>query len=154
MSGPSPVVGRPDDDPAIDATSPGPVMPRWRTGKVWTASIVLVVFGVLGLLLAGFLLAAANDEVSRGGDVPGVSYALVYIQVGLSALQVASGALLWLGVRRAFGLATFICMINIFGNILLLFTGTFLQAVVGLVVNVALLKLIRGDEVAEWCGVP
>jgi hypothetical protein len=130
-----------------------PVMPRSRTGKVWTASIALAVFGALGLLLAGLLLAAANDEVSHGGDVPGVLYALVYIQFGLSALQMASGVLLWLGVRWAIGLATVICVINIFGNIVSLFIGVFLQAIVGLVVNVALLRLINSDEAAEWCGV-
>ena len=79
MNGTGPVVGRPDDDPAMAAFSPAPVIPRSRTGKVWTVSPALVIFGALGLLLAGALLAPANDEVSVGRDVPGVVFALIYI---------------------------------------------------------------------------
>jgi hypothetical protein len=120
---------------------------------VWAASVVLVVFGVLGLLTAMLLLGAANSDADHGRDVPGALYALIYVQFALSALQVASGVLLWRGVSWAIGLATVICVINIFGNILSLFAGAILQAILGIVINVVIIKNLRSEEVAEWCRV-
>jgi hypothetical protein len=145
------VAGRPEDDPAMAAFSPRPATPRSRSGKVWIASIVLVLFGLVGLLAAGLLLMAANEDVRHGRDVAGVFYALVYIQFGLSTLQVTSGVLLWLGVRWAVGLATAICVINMIGNVVTFFAGAFLPASIGLILNLLLLRLVRSDKVAEWC---
>lgn len=147
-------MGRPDDDPAAARFSPAPLTPRKRGVKVWIASIVLVIFGIFGLLVAALLLAEANSDVDHGRDVSTALYALIYVQFALSTAQVVSGVAVWLGKRWAIGLATAVLAVNILGNIMSFFAGAFVPAAVGLLVNGSLIATVRGDDVVEWCRVP
>lgn len=131
-------------DPAVQPTDRS----RERAPRqVWWASILLAVFGGLGLMLAMLLLSVVNNE----DDVPGWVYVLVYVQFLLSGLQILSGIFVWLGRRWARTAATVVCSINLFGAVLSLLTGAFLNALTTGAVNIALLRLLRSREVAEWC---
>jgi hypothetical protein len=118
-----------------------------RPRQVWIASILLVVFGGLGLLLAMMLLSIVNDTAG----VPGYAYGLVYGQFILSGLQILSGIFVWLGRPWARTVATVVCVINLVGALLNLVSGAILPAITGAAVNIALLRLLRGNVVAEWC---
>ena len=114
--------------------------------QVWLVSILLAVFGGLGLMLAMLLLSAVN----AAGDVPGWVYGLVYVQFGLSGLQILSGIFVWLGKAWARTAATVVCSINLVGAVLSLLSGAFLNALTTGAVNIALIRLLRSREVADW----
>lgn len=115
--------------------------------QVWWASILLAVFGGLGLMLAMLLLSVVNNE----DDVPGWVYGLVYVQFLLSGLQILSGIFVWLGKAWARTAATAVCSVNLVGAVLSLLSGAFLQALTTAAVNIALIRLLRGREVSDWC---
>ena len=120
---------------------------RERPRQVTYAAILLVVFGGLGLMLAMLLLSAVNAE----GDLPGWVYGLVFIQFALSGVQILSGVFVWLGKSWARTVATVVCSINLVGAVLSLVSGAIPQAITAGVVNIAVLRMLRGREVTEWC---
>ncbi|GIJ60868.1 hypothetical protein [Virgisporangium aurantiacum] len=120
---------------------------RERPRQVTWTAILLVVFGGLGLMLAMLLLSAVNDE----GDLPGWVYLLVFVQFVLSGTQILSGVFVWLGKSWARTVATVVCSINLVGAVLSLVSGAIPQAITAGVVNVAVLRMLRGREVTEWC---
>lgn len=120
---------------------------RERPRQVTYTAILLVVFGGLGLMLAMLLLSAVNDE----GDLPGWVYGLVFVQFVLSGLQILSGVFVWLGKSWARTVATVVCSINLVGAVLSLVSGAIPQAITAGVVNIAVLRMLRGREVTEWC---
>jgi hypothetical protein len=128
-------------------TDPATQPVRERPRQVWIASILLAVFGGLGLMLAMLLLSVVNNEP----DVPGWVYGLVSVQFLLSGLQILSGIFVWLGRQWARTAATVVCSINLVGAVLSLFTGAVLQAIITGAVNIAVIRLLRSREVAEWC---
>ena len=120
---------------------------RQRPRQVTIASVLLAIFGALGLMMAMLLLSIVNDE----SDIPGWVYVLVYTQLLLSGAQVLTGVFVYLGKGWARRVAVVICAINLVGAVLSLFTGAILQAITGAAVNIALLRYLTGAEVREWC---
>lgn len=122
-----------------------------RPRQVWLASIMLAVFGALGLVVAFLLLAILNDDASHGQSVSGGLYFIVALQAVVSAAQIGSGAFVWLGRSWARTLAIGICVVNILGALLGLASGAFLQVILGVVLNIALIRLLMHEDVVEWC---
>jgi hypothetical protein len=120
---------------------------RHRPRRVTMTSVVLAIFGGLGLMMAMLLLSIVNDE----SDLPAWIYVLVYAQLLLSGAQILSGIFVYLGKAWARKMALVICGINLVGAVLSLFSGVILQAVTAAAVNIALVRLLTGTEVAEWC---
>jgi hypothetical protein len=120
---------------------------RDRPRQVTIVSVLLAIFGGLGLMMAMLLLSIVNDE----GDLPGWIYVLVYGQLLLSGAQILTGIFVWLGKSWARTVATVICGVNLVGAVLSVFSGAFLQAITAAAVNIALIRLLRSNEVAEWC---
>jgi hypothetical protein len=127
-------------DPAVQ-----PV--RHRPRQVTMTSVLLAIFGGLGLMMAMLLLSIVNDE----SDLPGWVYVLVYGQLLLSGAQILSGVFVYLGRSWARKVAVVICVINLVGGVLSLFSGAILQAITAAAVNIALIRLLTGNEVTEWC---
>lgn len=127
-------------DPAVQ-----PV--RYRPRQVTVTSVLLAIFGGLGLMMAMLLLSIVNNE----SDLPVWIYGLVYAQLLLSGAQILSGIFVYLGKAWARKVAVVICGINLAGAVLSLFTGAILQAITAAAVNIALIRLLTGSDVAEWC---
>jgi hypothetical protein len=125
--------------------------PADRTGdrprQVSWAAILLVVFGSLSLMLAMRLLSIANDEA----DLPAWISWLIYGQFVLAGVQILSGVFVYHGRPWARTVATVVCGINLGGAVLSLVSGAIVPAITSAVVNVALLRLLRGSEVTAWC---
>jgi hypothetical protein len=126
---------------------PLPRAERDRPRQVTIASVLLAIFGGLGLMMAMLLLSIVNDE----SDLPGWIYALVYAQLVLSGTQILTGVFVYLGKAWARRTALVICGINLLGAVLSLATGQFLPALTAGAVNIALLRMLRGSDVVEWC---
>lgn len=114
--------------------------------KVWLVTILLAVFGGLGLMLAMLLLSAVNTA----GDVPGWVYGLVFAQFLLSGLQILSGIFIWIGKAWARTAATVVCSINLVGAVITLLSGAYINALSTGAVNAGLIALLRSQEVADW----
>jgi len=123
-----------------------------RPRQVKTLSVLLIVFGVLGLLLALLLMSIVSDSAGHGQSVPALLYILVFVQFGLSAAQATSGVFVWQGRSWARGLAIVLCSVNIVGALVSLATGAVLQAISGVAINVALLRLLNNYDVQVWCS--
>ena len=115
---------------------------RERPRQVTIASVLLVIFGGLSLMLAMLLLSIVNDE----SGVPAWLYVLVYAQFLLAGLQVLSGVFVWLGKAWARTAAMVVCVINLVGAVLSLVSGAIPQAITGAAVNIALLWLLAREE--------
>jgi hypothetical protein len=120
---------------------------RERPRQVTMTAVLLAVFGGLGLMLAMLLLSVVNNE----DDLPGWVYGLVFVQFLLSGAQILSGIFVWLGRSWARTVATVVCSVNLVGAALSLVSGAFLQAITAAAVNIALLRMLRGRDVTEWC---
>jgi hypothetical protein len=132
-------------------SNPEPTLPS-RPRQVKTLAILLIVFGVLGLLFALLLMSIVSDSAGHGQSVPAVLYVLVFAQVALSAAQAITGVFVWQGRSWARVLAIVLCSVNIVGALVSLFTGAILQAISGAAINVALIRLLNNDEVQVWCS--
>ena len=119
---------------------------RERPRQVTITAILLVVFGALSLMLAMLLLSVVNDE-----DVAAWVYGLVAVQFLLSGAQILSGIFVWLGRAWARTVATVVCSVNLVGAVLSLASGAVPQAITAGAVNIALLRMLRGRDVTEWC---
>jgi hypothetical protein len=135
---------------AGQGSAPDPAQ-RKRPSRVWVASILLVVFGIIGLGAAWLLLSIVNDDVSHGESAPGFYSVLAYIQLALAVSQILSGILVWAGLNWGRILAIVLCSVNILGAAANLFTGNIFGALVGIVLNIALIVMLNRDEVADWC---
>jgi hypothetical protein len=120
---------------------------RERPRQVSWLAALLVVFGGLSLMLATRLLSIVNDE----SDLPAWVYVLVGVQFLLAGAQMLSGVFVYIGRAWARRVATVVCVINLVGAVLSLVSGAIVPAITSAVVNIALLRLLRSTDVAEWC---
>lgn len=133
-------------------SNPEPTPPQAaRPRKATMLSILLIVFGTLGILFAFILMMIVNDEGSHGRSVPAYLYVLVFAQFALSGAQAVSGVFVWQGRNWARVLAIALCSLNILGALASLFTGAVLQAISGIAINIALIRLLNDYEVQAWC---
>lgn len=132
-------------------SNPEPTLPK-RPREVKTLAVLLIVFGVLGLLFAFLLMSIVSDSNSHGQSVPAMLYVLAFAQFALSAAQAMSGVFIWQGRSWARVLAIVLCSVNIVGALVSLFTGAVFQAISGAAINVGLLRLLNNYEVQVWCS--
>lgn len=148
MAGSSPASGSP---PPLRPRyrRPTPSRPSKRPGSVWTVSLFLVLFGLLGALVGGVLL---EDAVSHGEEDQVVVMAV--ISVLLSLVQVAVGIGVFVGKRWGRSGALLICAINV----AVVIVGAALdsvgngQAWISVAVNGALIFALLGEKVHTWTG--
>jgi len=131
-------------------SNPEPTRPR-RPRQATTAAILLVLFGALGIVMAFVLRMVVSDSTDHGQSVPAVLYVLVYAQFALSATQAISGVFVWQGRSWARGLGIVLCWVNIAGGVVSMFTGAVVQAITGIGLNLAMLRLLSSEDVREWC---
>lgn len=80
---------------------------------------------------------------------------MCYAQFGLSATQIVSGLFIWLGRRPWARIAAIaICVLNLLGGVVTLFSGNVVPGLFSLIVNGALIQLLRKDDVYDWCHGP
>jgi hypothetical protein len=135
------------DGAPSDGQPPAPVDWEPRPAMVRTVSILLIVFGLLGVLVTLLLLVDLNEDGDTLDVLPAV---LAYIQLVVSCVQIGSGVVLWRGITWAPAAVTTICGVNIFFGLASLFTGS-VAALLPLVLNGLLIALIRRDDVQDWC---
>jgi hypothetical protein len=138
--------GSGDDAPA-DGRPPASAGWEPRPALVRTVSILLIVFGAIGVLVTLLLLTGLNED----GDTQDVFAAvLAYIQLVVSCVQIGSGVVLWRGTTWAPAAVMAICGVNIFFGLASLLTGL-VTALLPLVLNGVLIALVRRDDVRDWC---
>jgi hypothetical protein len=128
---------------------------RVRPRQVKVVSILLVFFGLLGVAIAWLLLSLIDDDVNHGETVNRFLYVLCYAQFALAVLQIASGALVWQGANWARITAIVLCGINALSGVISLFSGGGFQAIVGILLNIALIRMLLRDDVVvsiQACG--
>jgi hypothetical protein len=118
-----------------------------RPRDVWTASIMLFFFGLLGVVLALFLIGLLADE----DDIPGFVRFAVYAGAILAAAEIAAGIFVFLGREWARRVAIAVCVLNGLSALATLASGVVVQALLGVVVNIALIVTLSKDEVKYWC---
>jgi hypothetical protein len=123
-----------------------------RPRAVWTASTLLIVFGLLAIFVTWLLLNLANANVAHGRSMPSAVYVMLFGQIALSSAQVVSGVFLWRGKEWALTTAKIICWLNLAGGILTLISGSTVQQVLGtLAINGGILATLNNSDVADWC---
>ncbi|MFB9406596.1 hypothetical protein [Dactylosporangium matsuzakiense] len=120
---------------------------RKRPRDVWTASILLCFYGLLGVLLGLLVIGLLAD----GDDIPGFLTALFYANVVLAAAEIAAGAFVFIGREWGRRLAVGVCVLNGLGGIASLGAGVVLQALVAILVNLAIVVTLHKPEVKQWC---
>ena len=138
---------RPGQTPA-SAPVPAPA-PRPR--QATTASVLLCIFGLLGALGSLVLLSALNNDADHGQSDPGILFVICYLGLAVSCLQIFSGLFVWQGKRWARTLAFWLCALNLLGAVVSLFSGGAVQAVVSVLLNIVLIRMVANDEVDWWC---
>jgi hypothetical protein len=124
--------------------------PARRPREVWTVTIMLTVFGGLATLQALLLLSFLRADASHGESVSGVAYAVLAVALVLAVAQILSGVFVFRGVEWARKLAIGICVLNALSGLLLLTSGALFQAILGIVVNIAIITNLNRSEVREW----
>jgi hypothetical protein len=124
---------------------------RTRPRRATTVAVLLMVFGALGVLLAFVLTSILNDATDHGETVSGGFYLLAYASLALSAAEIVSGVFVLMGRSWARMLAIVLCSLNILSGVISLFTGSF-TAIVGVLLNIGLIRLLNRDDVRDWCG--
>jgi uncharacterized membrane protein (DUF2068 family) len=127
-----------------------PVRPP-RPRRVTTAGVLLIVLGALGVLLSFFVIALLHRDQNNGDTVSGGVFFLLYLQLVLSAAEAVAGILLLQGRGWARIVAIVLCSINLAGAVISLFTGAGGSVITGILINVALIRLLTREEVVEWC---
>jgi hypothetical protein len=132
--------------------SPYPGLPARlpRPRKATTVSVLLIVFGALGVLLGLLLLALISHDKNNGETVSGALYLAAYLQLVLSAAEVVCGILLLQGREAARIVAIVLCGLNIVGGLISLFSGGG-TGIVGIGLNILMVRLLFNSDVAEWC---
>jgi hypothetical protein len=118
-----------------------------RPRDVWTASILLSFFGLLGVVLGLFLAGLLAGE----DDIPGFVSLAVYAGVILAAAEIVAGVFVFAGREWARRVAIAVCVLNGLSGLATLTAGVVLMALVGIVVNIALIVTLSKDEVKYWC---
>ncbi|WP_426512181.1 hypothetical protein ACPPVO_17075 [Dactylosporangium sp. McL0621] len=118
-----------------------------RPREVWTVSILLFCFGLLGTVLSLFLAGLVAGE----DDIPGFVTFAVYAGAVLAAAEILAGVFVFLGREWARRIAIAVCVLNGLSGLVTLASGVVLQALVGIVVNIALIVNLSKDEVRYWC---
>ncbi|MFG1604880.1 hypothetical protein [Actinoplanes sp. NPDC049265] len=131
-------------------SNPEPTRPT-RPRKATMLAVLLIVFGVLGILASFLLLSIVNDSSGHGQSVPAFLYVLVYAQFMVSAAQAVSGGFVLQGRNWARVLAIALSSLNLVAAVVSLFTGAIAQAISGLAINIALIRLLNDYEVQAWC---
>ncbi len=122
-----------------------------RPRDVWVVSILLVLFGVLGILVGLLLVGALEDDRSHGQSVGTLPYLLAVAALALSVIQSVSGAFVFVGREWARVTAVAICVLNVLAGLLTLVSGGAVQACVGIAVNIALIVALNKEPVTDWC---
>jgi hypothetical protein len=148
--GAEPQAGPPAEDPWQFGAGPTQV-DRPRPRKATTAGVMLIVFGALSLLLGLLLLSLLNSDKNNGNTVSSAFYGAAYLQMVLSVAQIVSGVLVLQGRSWARVLAIVLCGLNLLGDLVSLFSGAGFQGILGVLVNIGLIRLLVNDEVVEWC---
>jgi hypothetical protein len=117
---------------------------------VTVTAILLVMLGVLGVLFAWLIFELINDDTSHGESVSGWPYALAYVQLAMSGLQIAAGVMVWVGRAWARKLAIVLCSISILTDLFSIVSQA-PSALAGIVLNIGLIRLLTHDDVADWC---
>lgn len=130
--------------------NPEPTPPS-RPRQATMLAVLLLIFGGLGIVVALLLTSIVDDSADHGRSVPAVLYVLVYAQLLLSTTMSAAGAFVWQGRSWARVLGIVLCSVNVAFAFASLFTGAVLQGLMGIAINVALLRLLNDYEVRVWC---
>jgi hypothetical protein len=125
----------------------GPPPEPKRPAAVWVVSIILAVFGLLGI---AFSLVVLSDLGSHGEDVNPAVRVILYAQLLLSATQIASGLAVLPGYRTARLLAITVCVLNVTGGFIVLLSGA-VTAIAGIAINGILIQRLNTDGVRDWC---
>lgn len=130
---------------------PEPERPARRPASVWIVSILLVLVGVLGAVLAVLLV---DDAVSHGEEDEVVAAAV--FAVLLAGAQVVSGVGVFVGWARGRTLALLVCA----ANAVLVIVGAATDRVgssqgwLSVAFYGALLFGLAGPKVSDWCRSP
>jgi len=163
--GRDPQAGPPPEDVWQQGTAPapGPAPADWppypgmlplrqpRPRRATTVSVLLIVFGALGLLLGLLLLALISHDKNQGQTVSGALHLSAYLQLVLSAAEVVSGILVLQGREWARILAIVLCGLNVLGGVISLFSGGGGSGIFGIGLNILLVRLLFNEDVVEWC---
>lgn len=143
-------------DPTFDDESRQPLsapdaQEARRPREVWIASILLVVFGVLGTLLSLILFGFLREDDSHGAEVSGLAYGFVFLGLALALAEVVSGIFVFIGREWARRLAIAICALNAVSSLFTLASGSVLQVITGLAINIGIIVTLTKYEVSNWC---
>jgi len=126
-------------------------LPRPRPRRATTVSVLLIVFGALGLLLGALLLALNNHDRNNGETVSSALYLAAYLQLAFSGAEIASGVLVLQGREWARVLAIVLCGLNVLGGVISLVSGGGGSGIVGMGLNILLIRMLFNPDVVEWC---
>jgi hypothetical protein len=121
-----------------------------RPAAVWAMGILVICFGLLGIVLGIFVLAILADTESDGQNLGGVASALVVVSIVVSVAQVAGGVLVLAGKNWGRLLAITVSCLVIASDVVLIIGGT-AQGCLGIIINVALIAGLMRQEVRDWC---
>lgn len=122
-----------------------------RPRDVWVVSIVLVLFGLLGILIGLLLVATLEGDRSHGRSVGALPYLLAVAALALSVVQSAGGVFVFIGREWARITAMAICALNILAGLVTILSAGAVQACVGIAVNIALIVALNKESVTDWC---
>jgi hypothetical protein len=145
--------GSPAETPIpIGATSVAAPHRPPRPRQVTTAAVLLVLLGLLGVFGTWLLLSLANNAVKQGHVVSPAVHQFGYIQFALSGALIASGLLVWLGKPWGRILAIVLCSVNVLGGVIALFRGLPYMIIIGILLNISLIRTLSQDTVKDWSG--
>lgn len=129
---------------------PAPSIGAQRPPEVWIVSILLVFVGGLSTSLGAYLLSQLVANSPPGQSAFGVTLVWNLIAVVASLAHVVSGVFVLLGREWARKLAIGICVFSVLSSLPLLFTGTIIVFLVGVVTYVALIMSLNRYPVTNW----
>lgn len=142
------LVAMTDIEPGSQSDQPFAIRPR----VVGTASVLMIVFGAIAIVLTLVLIAAVNNDASQTGtSVDAGVYFLFIVQIVLSASQILSGVYIRPGRSWAWIVGITVCGLNLLFGLLSLAQATGAAGVVGLVLPAVLLAMLLRRDVRDWC---
>jgi hypothetical protein len=121
-------------------------------GKVIAVSIVLAVRGSLGLLLTFALIEVLRARAVPGSPVPSFYSDLLWLQLGMCAGEIVSGAFLWRAKAwpRLLGLS--VLWFDIAAGTLVMLSASFnCGGLTGIAVDAVLIWMLCWPTVKDWC---
>ena len=159
--GSDPQAGPPVDDPWKLSGVPGPTdqqysplplpQPRVRPRSATTAGVLLIVIGALGLLFGVLVLALANHDKNQGETVSATLFIAGYVQIVFSGVQIVNGVMVLQGKAWARVTAIVLCSLTLLIGVVSLTSGGGSTGVVGLGLNILLIRLLLNRDVIAWC---